>query len=215
MAAFLRALGGAVTDAGYLLLAASPPLRAAYRRWAKGRYRALALRYAATISDDPTYFAPLAALLQALGPAPPAIIAEVGAGTGGATLLLARAYPDAFLAAIDVSPPMLARLPPGGSGRIRRVAGDAFALPLRSRIADLVLVHNAPFDPAELFRAAASSGAVAVILSSAALLPRWLRRWRPASPAGWQCVRELHAGRGIAWVFRREAVSPGRTASGW
>jgi len=214
-AAFLRRLTGAATDAGYLLLAASPPLRGVYRRWAQGRYRALALRYAATIGDDPTYFAPLAALLRTLEPAPPAVIAEVGAGTGGATALLARRYPEAFLAAIDASPPMLAHLEPGERGRIRRIAGDAFALPLRSRVADLVLVHNAPFDPAELMRVAAPSGTVAVVLSSAAMLPRWLRRWRPgdsASAAGWRCVRELRVERGIAWVFRRQANSARRTA---
>jgi SAM-dependent methyltransferase len=207
-AGFLRRLSGAATDAGYLLLARAPCLRAGYQRWAPPRYRTLASRYAAAIGDDPAYFAALAALLPELQTTPAPVIVEVGAGTGGATRLVARRFPAAVLAAVDVSPPMLARLQVEGPPHPYRVAGDAFALPLRGQVGDLVLVHNAPFDWAELARVAAPTGTVAILLSSAATLPAWLRRWgtAPGSRAvGWRCVRELRAGRGVAWIFRREA----------
>ena len=208
-AVFVRRLGGALTDLGYLLLAAVPSLRAGYRWWARDRYLHLAPRYATTIRDDPAYFAPLQALLRTLETEQPAIVADVGAGTGGATALLARRYPGALLTAIDVSPLMLARLQAGGAVRVRRVVGDAFALPLRSATADLVLVHNAPFDVPELLRVAAPCGTVAVVLSSGAILSWWMRRLRPrlaGRSAGWPCIRELRAQGGIAWIFRRTPV---------
>ena len=189
-AVFVRRLGGALTDLGYLLLAAVPSLRAGYRWWARDRYLHLAPRYATTIRDDPAYFAPLQALLRTLETEQPTIVAEVGAGTGGATALLAR-------------------LQAGGAVRVRRVVGDAFALPLRSATADLVLVHNAPFDVPELLRVAAPCGTVAVVLSSGAILSWWMRRLRPrlaGRSAGWPCIRELRAQGGIAWIFRRTPV---------
>ncbi|HXF81344.1 MAG TPA: methyltransferase domain-containing protein [bacterium] len=209
-AGVLRRLGGAATDAGYLLLARLPSLRALYRRWAVRRYRDLAPRYMAAVHDDPAYFAALAALLPGLAAGAAPLIVEVGAGTGAATRLLVRRFQDAVVVAIDVSPPMLAGLQIGGARRLYRIAGDAFALPLRDRIGDLVLVHNAPFDWAELARVAAPAGAVAILLSSAGALPPRLLRWgvAPALRAvGWRRVRELRAGRGVAWVFCREEVS--------
>jgi len=216
-AGFLHRLGGAATDAGYLLLARSPSLRAGYRWWASRRYRDLAPRYTAAIRDDPRYFAALTALLPALEAGQAPVIVEVGAGTGGATRLLARRFPGAFLAAVDVSPPMLARLQADDPRRVRRIAGDAFALPLRGHVGDLVLVHNAPFDWAELARVAAPAGTVAILLSSAGTLPARVRRWGvdpEHRAAGWRCVQELRAGSGMAWVFRRDGISARPPANG-
>ena len=204
-----RRLTGVLTDLGYLLLAVIPPLRPGYRRWAQARYARLAPGYDGTVRRDPGYTAALQALLSSPVIERPRIVVEVGAGTGTATALLARRYPGALLVAIDCSPSMLERLPQR-DGRVRRVVGDAFAAPLRPGAADLIVVHNAPFDPGELRAALAAGGRLAVVLSSAGLLPGPLRRWFRgvlARPDGWE-VRELRAGTGIAWVARPGAAAP-------
>ncbi len=204
MAALPGRLAGTLTDCGYLVLAVSPRLRSAYSRWARRRYARLAGAYAGHVGANALYLGPLQRLLEAL-PITPQRIVEIGAGTGVATEVLRRAYPTASLVAVDASLPMLSQLWTIAPDAIVRVAGDAFTLPLRSGVADLVIVHNAPFDLRELGRVAAPSGTVVVVLSSAQGVPAVLREWsmRRHQFTGWICAAEYRAGSGIAWVFRR------------
>jgi malonyl-CoA O-methyltransferase len=70
----------------------------------------------------------------------PAVVLDLGAGTGAATAELARRFRRARVIALDVAPGMLraARRRWRPWRRFARVCGDAHALPLRSASVDLV-----------------------------------------------------------------------------
>ena len=204
-----RRLSGALTDLGYMILAASPRLRPLYRRWASPRYRDLAASYGGLAEDDPVYLRPLRVLLQQLESAPDRIV-EVGAGTGAATAVLVERYPRATVVVVDASPQMLQQITGSSRAVVHRVVGDAFALPLCAHSADLALVHNAPFDLDELIRATRPSGAVVIVLSSARWIPSAVRArlLRGRGLRGWACVLERTIGTGVVWVFQRDAGRP-------
>lgn len=202
-----RRLSGAITDLGYMILATSPRLRPLYRRWAGRRYRRLAASYRDLARADPVYLRPLRALLLQLDSAPDRIV-EVGAGTGAATAVLMERYPRAALVAVDASLEMLMHFAARSPAAVRRVVGDAFALPLCAHSTDLALVHNAPFDLDELIRATSPSGVVVIVLSSARWIPPVIRArlLRTRQLPGWGCVLERTIGTGVVWVFRRDAT---------
>lgn len=195
-------MSGLLTDLGYLVMAAFSGVRPLYRRWARWRYRRLAATYGVYVHDHAGYLDALTALLNRLAPSP-RVIVEMGAGTGGATGAIGRRFPDAILVALDASIAMLGGLPTQ-KGVVHRLAGDAFALPLRPETADLVLAHNAPFDPGEMCRVAAPTGTIAVVLSTGGRIPRPVRRWLLGGFRGrdWACVEECRSGSGIAWAFQ-------------
>lgn len=199
-----RRTAAALTDLGYLLAAAFPTLQRPLRWWARFRYRRLAMHYARVVDADPTYFAPLEQILDAL-PGAPAAVVEVGAGTGAATGILRVRYPRALLIAVDLSAAMLAHL---ATVRAQAVVGEARALPIGTGTADLAVAHNAPFHLRELIRTITPGGAAAVVLSSGGWIPHRLGQWClvHASPPEAGAIRTHRAGRGIAWVIRR---SPG------
>lgn len=204
-----RRLSGALTDLAYLVLAASSRVRPLYRRWARRRYRALAASYDRVADADPTYLAPLRAVLETMELAPLRVV-EVGAGTGAATAVLRARYPRATMVVVDASLPMLSRHHCTAPPALHRVAGDAFALPIRPGSIDLVLAHNAPFDLAGLTAAAGPSGTVVVVLSSARLIPAVVRtRLLRGLPPDWSCVRERTVGPGIGWLFRPRIPADG------
>jgi len=70
----------------------------------------------------------------------PAVVLDLGAGTGRITRELKRRYPRALVLALDLAPGMLreARHHLRPWRRFARVCGDALRLPLRSASADLV-----------------------------------------------------------------------------
>jgi malonyl-CoA O-methyltransferase len=70
----------------------------------------------------------------------PAVILDVGAGTGEATLALSRRFKPARTIALDFALPMLQRARKRGSWlrRLRCVCGDAERLPLADRSVDLI-----------------------------------------------------------------------------
>lgn len=70
----------------------------------------------------------------------PAVVLDLGAGTGRATRELARRYPRAHTVALDLAPGMLrqARRHQGLWRRFARVCGDALHLPLRDASVDVV-----------------------------------------------------------------------------
>jgi malonyl-CoA O-methyltransferase len=71
----------------------------------------------------------------------PAMVLDLGAGTGEASLALKRRYRRSEIVALDLSPGMLRQATRRQTllRRFRRVCADAAALPLRAASADLVL----------------------------------------------------------------------------
>jgi len=71
----------------------------------------------------------------------PAMVLDLGAGTGQASLALKRRYRRSEIVALDLSPGMLRQATRRQTllRRFRRVCADAAALPLRAASADLVL----------------------------------------------------------------------------
>lgn len=65
--------------------------------------------------------------------ATPALILDLGAGTGGATVGLHERFPAARILSVDLSPPMLA-----AGGARQAVCADAARLPLTDRCVDLI-----------------------------------------------------------------------------
>jgi SAM-dependent methyltransferase len=82
-------------------------------------------------------------------------VVELGAGTGGATRLLAERFPD--VVAGDLSSEMLARLDPRSARRVRL---DASRLPLRSRSVGTLVCVNMLLFADEVRRALAPSGSL-------------------------------------------------------
>lgn len=193
----LHDVPAALTDLGYILAALSPRIRRLARGWTRPRYQRLAGQYDRYVSTDAAYFTPLLHILHELPEAE--VIVEVGAGTGAATRWLQQRYPRAQIIAIDLSPPMLSRLP----DRIAGVVGDVSAVPIASGSADLVVVHNAPFAPDELYRIVRPGGVIAVVLSAAGPIPAALPRiaLRRAAPRHSVQVHEYRAGAGVAWII--------------
>ena len=69
----------------------------------------------------------------------PAVVVDLGAGTGRVTGQLAALYPDAAVLAIDVSGPMLERA--ASAGAVTRLVADAHRLPCASGSVDLVFAN--------------------------------------------------------------------------
>jgi malonyl-CoA O-methyltransferase len=70
----------------------------------------------------------------------PAVVLDLGAGTGRGSRALAQRFPSAQVVAVDIAPGMLreARHKVGPDAKFERVCGDAFRLPLRDASVDLV-----------------------------------------------------------------------------
>ena len=194
----LHDVPAALTDLGYILAAASPSIRRLAREWTGPRYRRLAGQYDRYVTANAGYFTPLLHILPELPEAE--VIIDVGAGTGAATRHLQQRYPRAQIIAIDLSPPMLSWLPDG----IARVIGDVSALPIASGSVDLVVVHNAPFAPDELYRIVRPGGVIAVVLSAAGPIPAVLPRvvLRRSAPRHSMQVHEYRTGTGVAWIIQ-------------
>lgn len=69
----------------------------------------------------------------------PAVVVDLGAGTGRVTAQLAALYPDAAVLAIDISQPMLERA--ASTGAVTRLVADAHRLPCASGSVDLVFAN--------------------------------------------------------------------------
>ena len=118
---------------------------------------------------SPEAFAPLEKALDSL-PSPPAHVLDLGTGTGLAAFLLARRFPEAEVAGVDVSERMLEEArrntPSELAGRVRFEHADAARLPYADDSFELVSLANMiPFFD-ELARVTAPGGAVVFSFSA-------------------------------------------------
>ncbi|HKE94687.1 MAG TPA: malonyl-ACP O-methyltransferase BioC [Povalibacter sp.] len=115
----------------------------------------------------------------------PAVVVDLGAGTGHATRALQGRYSRAQVIALDVSPAMLhqARRQQRLLRRFQRVAGDAQRLPLRDGSADLVfsnLMLQWCDNPDDVFRETRRVLRTGGLLTFTSLGPDSLRELRAA-----------------------------------
>jgi ubiquinone/menaquinone biosynthesis C-methylase UbiE len=106
---------------------------------------------------------------------PPARALDLGTGTGVAAKAVAQRFPNAHVAAVDLSPAMIAearsRLPPELGGRVAYQVADASSLPFDDGAFELVTLANMiPFFD-ELARVTAPGGAVVFSFSRGAGTP--------------------------------------------
>jgi SAM-dependent methyltransferase len=138
-------------------------------------------------------------------PEPPHRILDLGSGTGSATLLLARRWPDADVVGVDVAAAMVAearrKLPSELAGRVRYDVADAAALPFADEAFDLVALANMiPFFD-ELARVVAPGGRVAFGFSLGPRTPIYVppdRLRRELAPRGFVEFAEFAAGPGTS-----------------
>ena len=94
-------------------------------------------------------------------PARPVRVLEIGSGTGDGTAVLRRAFPDADIVGVDLSPRMVdaaSRNVPSARFQV----GDAARLPFPDGSFDLVAQLNVPFYAREVTRVAGPDGYVLV-----------------------------------------------------
>lgn len=195
------------TDFAYLLTAMSESrsLRGMVRQWARLRYRALAPRYDRYITQTAAYGAPLHAALDRI-PTRPGRVLDVSTGTGYAAEAALRRYPDARIAACDLSPAMLS-LAGGRLPGAARLCCDSAAMPFSDGAFDLVILQNAPPPVRELARVVAPGGWLVLSFSAGGRLPAWmasslLRRLRGA---GFADAVSGRAGGGLYVIAHRYA----------
>ena len=144
---------------------------------------------------------------------PPRRVLDVGTGTGAAAFLLARRWPDAEVAGVDLAEAMVAQArrltPPELDKRVRFEVADASHLPFADGTFDLVTHANMlPFFD-EIARVVAPGGAVVFAFSGGAGTPIYVpsdRLRRELARRGFGEFEELFAARGIALVARKPAT---------
>jgi len=118
--------------------------------------------------DAPEHLAAFAAAVDRLEK-PPARALDLGTGTGAAALWLARRFPDARVAGVDISEPMIerarAKLPDELAARVEFQVADAERLPFAEDSFELVAQISVPVFFDEVTRVLAPGGHVAVVSS--------------------------------------------------
>jgi ubiquinone/menaquinone biosynthesis C-methylase UbiE len=161
--------------------------------------------------DSAEHLAPLAAALDHLEATPRRAL-DVGTGTGAAALMIARRYPDARVAGVDISPQMIeaarAKVPGDLAPRVELSVADAGSLPFEDASFDLVAQISVPAFFDEVARVLAPAGYVIVVSSLGAATPfhtpeRVLRDG--FARRGVQEVATGSGGRGTFFVGKRAA----------
>ena len=143
--------------------------------------------------------------LEAIGTdrLPPGWIIDVGCGTGIGTWVLAERFPYRAILGIDISEAMVEVAKAKGSlgaqrlnsdqaadrgerGKVSFAVGDAFAPPIRKKVAGLVVVMNAPAVVSRLVPLLVDKGVLLLVWSEGPRTPIWVnptavklacRRW--------------------------------------
>ena len=137
---------------------------------------------------------------------------DLGTGTGKAARVIARRFPEATVAGVDLSPRMVEEarrlLPADLADRVRFQVADASALPFADASFDLVVLMNMiPFFP-ELARVLEPGGAAVFASSSGAGTPIYVSPQRlreQLAPLGFAGFEELTAPPGTAFVATKSA----------
>jgi ubiquinone/menaquinone biosynthesis C-methylase UbiE len=141
------------------------------RGWTRGVFDRLAPTWETRIG--PHHVTALELALDGLPP--PRRVLDLGSGTGVATAAVARRFPDAEVAGVDLSPGMVAearrQLAPDLESRVHFEVGDASRLPFEDGAFELVVLMNMiPFFD-ELARVLAPGGAIVFSFSKGAETP--------------------------------------------
>jgi len=166
-------------------------------------------RFAPTWDCDrsPDSFAPLEAALAAVDARVDAAL-DLGTGTGAAALLVARRFPDATVAGVDVAPAMIerARQNAVGQANVTFAVGDASRLDHPDGAFDLVTAANMiPFFD-EVARVVAPRGYAVFSFSSGPATPIYVppdRLRRELAARGFTEFAEFAAGSGTALLARK------------
>lgn len=139
-------------------------------------------------------------------PGAPSLVLDLGTGTGDAALAVADRWPEADVLGVDASEEMIAVARRKAGDRARFEVADARRLPVADASFDLVAMNNMiPFF-ADVARVVAPGGHVVMAFSQGAGTPIFVapaRVRRELVRRGFEIVRELAAGPGIAIVARR------------
>lgn len=157
----------------------------------------------------PETLIPLGAALDRLETAPQRIL-DLGTGSGAATRVVARRFPEAAVVGVDLAPKMVeearALLPTDLAGRVRFEVGDASSLQFEPGAFDLVVLLNMiPFFE-ELARVTAPGGTVIFAFSSGPETPIYVpteKLHERLEPLGFDVLEEVAAGPGTAVLARR------------
>ncbi len=167
-------------------------------------------RIASTWDRDrsPDAFAPLEAALAPLDASVRTAL-DLGTGTGGAAVIVARRFPDAEVHGVDLAPAMVeeARRKAPPDARLTFELADAARLPYADGTFDLVTAANMiPFFD-EVARVVAPRGHVVFSFSSGAATPIYVappRLRRELAARGFADFAEFSAGRGTAFSARKQ-----------
>ncbi len=182
-----------------------PGLWRAFRGPLRRQFDHLAPRWDAMRSEDA--FTPLEQALAAI-PSSPALVLDLGTGTGLAAFVLAR---RAEVVGVDLSDRMIEvarrNAPPELGGRVRFEQADAARLPFDDGSFELVSLANMiPFF-AELARVTAPGGWAVFSFSAGPETPIWVppeRLRAELEPLGFSDFADFQAGGGTALLARKE-----------
>jgi SAM-dependent methyltransferase len=142
--------------------------------------------------------------LEQVEPAPRRAL-DLGTGTGGAALAVARRFPEAEVVGVDLAESMIAAAR-RKTDRVRFEVGDASALPFEDGAFELVTHANMiPFFD-ELARVVAPGGYVVFGFSGGSETPIYVHPGRlrgELGRRGFTQFAELEAGRGTAFLARK------------
>jgi SAM-dependent methyltransferase len=198
-----RAMNAAVARAPFLW----PLLKTPMRRYFDRR----AATWGTQRRDSAEYLASFAAALLHVKPEPERAL-DIGTGTGGAALLVAREFPHARVRGVDMSEEMIrraqARIGLDPDGRVAFKVADASSLPYEAESFDLVTQLNMPPFFGEIARVLRPGGHVVVAASGGDATPFYtpdavLRRGFERQ--GLETVESGTAGPGTYFVARLPA----------
>jgi ubiquinone/menaquinone biosynthesis C-methylase UbiE len=156
------------------IVARAPALWPLLRRPMRSYFERVAPGWGSRDRDAAEYLAPLAAGLLHVSPEPERAL-DIGTGTGGAALLVAREFPQARVRGVDLAEGMIEqakrRIGLDPEGRVAFRVVDASELPWPDDSFDLVTMLNAPPFFSEIGRVLRPGGHAVIAASFGAATP--------------------------------------------